>query len=229
MIEIDTSPLPHPNIRDLRGQTFGRLTVVAFAGSRRGTAEWACVCSCGTSVSASAGNLRGGRTKSCGCFRRERSTVHGLCRHPAYPTWRGMVDRCHNPGHTFYAYYGGRGIEVHPEWRESPIAFIAYVEQLPGFGKPSMSLDRVDNERGYEPGNLRWATTREQSRNRRSNRRIKFRGRAHCLAEWAELLGLNPNTLGERLYRNGWSVERALTEGVDPTVVAAILSTDTPA
>ncbi len=153
---------------------------------------------------------------------RDRSAVDGqtVCescrmanadRQRAYPverqTWRRMLERCNNPNHIEYARYGGRGIAVCPEWRHSYEAFVAHVGLRPSAGH---SIDRIDVNKGYEPGNVRWATTAEQQRNKRNNRVLSFDGRSQCMVDWTAELGLPPGRLHGRL-KSGWSVERALT------------------
>lgn len=226
--------IPGPRVPDLTGETFGRLKVVAFAGLGNGyRSMWRCVCAgpgCENREAVVSGNaLRGGHTQSCGCLSREltveRNRVHGRSRDPLYHVWRSMVTRCTNQSHKSYSRYGGRTpnpVTVCPEWRESLEVFEAYVSQLPRYGEPGMQLDRIDNDLGYLPGNVRWATPEENTNNRRNNRRITFRGSTKTLAEWARMLGLGPTTIRSRLDKSGWPAERALTEGVAPEVLARL-------
>ena len=232
-IGIDTTPLPSRRIKDLRGQVFGRLTVVAYEGrSEHGAATWRCVCSCprGKIVTVVGNSLARRKVTSCGCRMREVAAEraaglkrsHGLTSHPLYPRWRGMLDRCYNPACGNYARYGGRGITVHSEWRDNPAAFIAYVERLPGCGEPSMQLDRIDNDGPYAPGQVQWITGTANQRKKSNNRPIAAFGQTRCLAEWAELLGLRADTVSRRLGRSGWPAERALSEGADPAALAVL-------
>ncbi len=117
-----------------------------------------------------------------------------------------MVARCHNPGASDYGRYGGRGVTVHVPWRESFEAFLAEVGERPH----GTTLDRIDSHGDYEPGNVRWATPREQARNRRTARLLSFRGRTQSLIEWSEETGIRRVTIAARL-RKGWTVEEALT------------------
>jgi hypothetical protein len=125
-----------------------------------------------------------------------------------YRIWHTMKERCLNPNATGYAtMYGGRGITICPEWRDSFEQFLADMGRWPS---PGHSLDRIDNERGYEPGNVRWSTRSEQARNRRSNRLLTFNGETRCVAEWADVVGLTTTCILGRI-KLGWPVERILT------------------
>jgi hypothetical protein len=140
---------------------------------------------------------------------------HGLCSvsHRTYRSWWAMTDRCTNPNHPAFDDYRGRGIVVCDRWLglEGPINFLADMGERP----LGTSLDRIDNNGNYEPGNCRWATRRQQNRNTRSNRRIEFRGESLLLCEWAERLGMKYVTVCARL-RKGWPIEKVLTAPVRP-------------
>lgn len=151
------------------GTRFGRLvTIKEVEKSPTGAQRWLCRCDCGNETVAIAGNLRIGSTGSCGCLHREivtaRSTKHGKSFTPVHNIWRAAKDRCHNPRQKKYHLYGGRGIFMCEEWRND---FTAFEEHLGPRPSPKHSVDRIDNERGYEPGNIRWATQTEQVRNSR--------------------------------------------------------------
>jgi hypothetical protein len=124
-----------------------------------------------------------------------------------------MIGRCTNPTDGSYEYYGGRGITVCAEWcRLGGFArFLAHIGPRPN---DSLQVDRIDNSRGYEPGNVRWATRVEQARNKRNSRMIEFRGETLPLAAWAERTGIGTTTIAVRL-KLGWSVEDALTRPID--------------
>jgi hypothetical protein len=119
-----------------------------------------------------------------------------------------MKERCLNPNNKDFPSYGGRGITVCPEWQKSYLSFLEHVGRRPS---SAHSIDRLDNEKGYEPGNVRWSTSGEQARNTRRNRMITFQGRTRCLTDWAEEIQVDPRVLWSRLDR-GWTVERALTQ-----------------
>ncbi len=129
-------------------------------------------------------------------------------RSPEYCAWAGMKARCLNPKNPKYRLYGGRGIGICPEWLKFP-AFLRDVGLRPS---PNHSIDRIDNNGHYEPGNVRWATLQEQNNNHRANRRLTFQGRTMTVREWAREHGLNYETLIARVGRLGWPIDRALME-----------------
>lgn len=149
----------------MEGNRYGRIVVV-----QRNGRECVCACDCGVTFSADRGNVARGRTRSCGCLRRDmtversrRATKHGHAARvsPEYRTWTGMVQRCTNPRAANFAKYGGRGIGVCERWR----TFALFYTDM-GPRPTGLTLDRVDGTRGYEPGNCRWATAKEQRANR---------------------------------------------------------------
>lgn len=146
---------------------------------------------------------------------RATNTKHGQARRgqqtPEYVAWVDMRGRCFNPRNKSFKDYGGRGIGVDARWCESFEAFLADVGPRPS---PKHTLERVNNDRGYVPTNVRWATRAEQNANRRFNRMITFNGRTLHLSGWARQLGVSVKTLGGRI-RSGWPIERALTAAVD--------------
>lgn len=171
---------------DLYGQRFGKLTVRGWAGNSR----WICRCDCGGEAFVLTANLRRGNTSSCGCIKRvgasKRATTHGLSNTPAYRTWLSIRRRCHGNGGHGYDDYGAKGITVCDAWRESVEAFVRDVGQPPSLDH---TLDRIDNFRGYEPGNVRWATSKQQARNKRNNVRMEFQGHEFsCIPEFLEWL-----------------------------------------
>lgn len=133
---------------------------------------WAWRCDCGKIVHARAAHVRSGNTKSCGCLRlrilKQSTPLHGHAtkgnKSPEYWAWASMIQRCHNPKAQAYHNYGGRGIKVNAEWRQSFKAFIKHMGNRP---TPSHSLDRINNDGDYEPGNCRWSTKSDQAKNRR--------------------------------------------------------------
>lgn len=199
---------------DVTGQRFGRLVALGPIGQdRTHQIIWLCQCDCGNTCTPLLFNLRGGKSRSCGCLHdeaaRNRLTTHGLKNHPLHITWTNMLFRCMNSNYTGYKNYGGRGIAVCSEWQDDFKAFYDYASQLPHCGEKGYSIDRINNDGNYEPGNVRWATRLEQNLNRRMSRTITFDGRTQSLTAWADEVGVTPRLLRYRL-KAGWSLERVL-------------------
>lgn len=175
-----------------------------------GGSKYECRCCCGIKKKVAGWDLRSGRSQSCGCLVRERnrvlSTKHGGHGTYEYGIWKGMRSRCYNRSHQDYRLYGGRGIKVCERWSD----FANFLSDVGRCPNPSLSIERIDNDGDYEPGNVRWATAKDQARNRRTNRRLEFRGRSLTLIEWAEVSGVPYDTVRARADR-GWSAEDILT------------------
>lgn len=204
--------------KDISGQRFDRLLAVGPVGmNRHKMILWLCRCDCGNESIVIGIMLRSGHTRSCGCFaadrRKEWNTTHGMTDTPLHIVWKGMKARCENPASVNFKHYGGRGISIYEEWSRSFEAFRDYVTQLPNYGEPGYTLDRIDNDQGYRPGNVQWATQAEQNRNTRRSNLIAYRGETKCLTDWAIHLSMKTETLRNRLSR-GWDIERAFTRPV---------------
>jgi hypothetical protein len=165
------------------GNRYGRLQVAGPDPAGR-PAYWLCACDCGSDVVVFGGALRSGNTKSCGCGRGTHRHTVGRRYHPLYWTWSNMRKRCYSPSRDEYASYGGRGISICDRWRDSFADFLADVGERPS---PQHSLDRIDNDGNYEPGNVRWATKSEQLANRRCTSDPCARHRAALEARITEL------------------------------------------
>lgn len=156
--------------------------------------------------------------KSCGCMRNklvgEASTKHGDCKNGTisrlYEIWRCAKQRCYNKNDNSYKNYGSRGIKVCSEWKNDFVKFKDWA--LKNGYKDNLTIDRINNDGNYEPGNCKFSIMKEQQRNKRSNRLITYGEETHCLTEWAEILGMSEPALYYRL--KNWSVERAFTEKV---------------
>lgn len=211
-MSADRLPVP---IQRVIGKRFGRLTVVGEEVSRRKFVRppnsWIyyadCVCDCGNRHAVKICSLTMGVTRSCGCLIMDTTTTHGHSYTRVYKAWRSMRDRCTNPRSRSFRNYGGRGITVCGRWLDSFKAFLVDM----GSPKDGESLDRIDNNGPYAPGNCRWATSVQQNNNRRGNKRLTFSGKSQTVPQWARELGLAIPTLKSRL-RKGWSAHRALTE-----------------
>jgi hypothetical protein len=158
---------------DLAGKRFERIIVVQKTNMKVGThIVWRCICDCGKEILISSDCLRSGRTKSCGCLgisiRREIATKHGCStrykKTREYSTWSSMIQRCTNQKHKSYKNYGGRGIKICDEWRNSFSNFLAYLKSNNMFPRPiGFSIDRINNDGNYESGNIKWSTPTEQN------------------------------------------------------------------
>lgn len=192
------------------GEKFGRLTIVSTIVSRKHGARYVlCRCDCGKQRPFAIYQLKTGSVRSCGCLRRDsllrRNTTHGKSHLVEYSIWAAMIQRCTNPRDKEYPLYGGRGIGVCERWLTN---FEAFFEDM-GIRSPDGELDRINNDRSYEPGNCRWASRRQQALNTRANRLLSYNGKTQTMLEWATTAGLNYQTLSTRLNL-GWSVARAL-------------------
>lgn len=193
---------------DETGHRYGRLLVIEAAGyDNHKNRRWLCRCDCGQSAVVSGASLRSGNTQSCGCFQQEMlrraATMHGECSRTTtsreYRAWEAMKQRCLNPRNSQFKNYGGRGIGPCATWRDSSATFLRDIVREIGRCPPGHSLDRIDNDRGYEPGNVRWATQSQQMANTRRVRRMTLEGTRITLSQMARDLAINPEALRWRL------------------------------
>ncbi|MBP5460721.1 MAG: hypothetical protein J6Y20_01155 [Lachnospiraceae bacterium] len=194
---------------DLTGRRFGRLSVIGVddRGTRK-TYFW-CECDCGTVKSIRGDGLLSGRIVSCGCKKREQDRInleanhkHKMSHTRPYEIWQGIKGRCYNKNDARYSRYGGRGITVCEEWRKDFSAF--YEWALANGYRDDLTIDRIDNNKGYSPDNCRWADQETQSRNRASNVKIRIGNATRTLVEWCEIFDLNYKTVYARYRRNGF-------------------------
>lgn len=201
----------------LTGRRFGRLVAVARVpglGRSIGKAYWQCLCDCGARSVVQSGDLCNGTSRSCGCLAFEmfmkRSTTHGRSQMVEYRIWIGMKNRCFNPKFPPYRRYGAKGVSVCSRWASS---FTAFLEDMGRRPSPRHSVDRFPNRQGnYEPGNCRWATPKEQSRNKVTNRFVVVANERMTIAEASERYGVRSDTICKRLNR-GWPDGRAVRLG----------------
>jgi hypothetical protein len=185
---------------DLTAKTFGWLTAKEPT-KHHGVRAWICVCRCGKTTIVPTRDLNSKKSQSCGC---KKLTQGGKSHTRTFQAWSNMIRRCTNPRDREYRNYGGRGIAVHPDWREFE-NFLADMGERPA----GLTLERMENEEGYGPLNCKWATRHDQQRNMRVNHMINYAGETLCLSDWAKKLGMKRATLSQR-FRRGWSIERAL-------------------
>lgn len=181
---------------DLTGQRFGMLVFVARVKGR----AWKLRCDCGKEHEADAGNVKAGKTTSCGCFnnRVKIPEQHGMTGTPEYTAWQAMITRATNPNFIGAKDYSARGITVCHAWRHSFTEFYAEVGPRP---TPAHSIDRIKNDIGYVPGNVKWSTKTEQAQNRRSNNMLTVDGITKPVIEWAREKGIGRTTLDARVAR----------------------------
>jgi hypothetical protein len=212
----------------LIGRKFGRLLVTEDAGfNKQGRSRVACTCDCGNTIVVNTSNIIAKTgTRSCGCLSSEQArynalnilpqclTKHGKSGTRTHRIWRGMKTRCFNVNHPAYGDYGGRGITVCDQWKDSFEAFLSDMGECP----EGHSIDRANNDGNYEPGNCRWASRSEQARNTRRNRIITYRGESKTLTEHAQDAGIPMKDLWARL-ESGWTIEDALETPIRRTGV----------
>lgn len=200
---------------DLSGQRFGKLIAISETSLRAnsGAVIWSCVCECGNSKNVTSTGLKNGSTQSCGCLflqvaaeKGRAKFIHGMTNTSTYRSWCGAKSRCTNPKNAKFHAYGGRGISICKRWADSFEAFLEDMGPTPAKG---MSLERLDVNGNYEPGNCCWATQREQQNNRRNNVIISLNGESLTMAEYCRKHSLNSDKVHQRLKR-GYSVERAV-------------------
>lgn len=206
-----THPIPSDyRFINLTGEKYGILTVTSLAGKGSGSFMWNCVCECGERRIVAGGKLKSGHTRSCGCLFRmrlgNRNRTHGRSQTSLHNSWKAMKARCTRKTCASYPRYGGRGIMICERWLKFE-NFLADMGERPDV---TYSIERVDNDKGYEPNNCVWAKKKTQARNKRNNRHITAFGETRTLAEWAELTGMIATTITSRINR-GWSAEDAMS------------------
>lgn len=194
--------------KDLTCTKIGSLTILhKLHNYHKKGVHWLCVCECGNLTEVSSDNLLRGYTKSCSCLRLETVKKHGKKGTKLYHCWQNMKDRCYNEHNKHYKDYGRRGIKVCNEWRNDFMNFYNWAVNN-GYDD-TLTIDRIDNNKGYSHDNCRWATLKQQARNQRSNKNITINGKTHCLSEWCEIYNINYRKVQSRL-KYGWTIEKAL-------------------
>lgn len=177
---------------------------------------WLCHCECGAVRIVIQKKLRSGGSKSCGCIRNRatavRGTTHGKTGTPAHISWEAMIARCTNPKAFGFQHYGGRGIKICEQWRGSN-GFASFLSDM-GERLPNTSLDRIDSDGDYEPGNCRWTTKKAQSANRRNSCHLTYNGETLPLTDWSRRLNIPRQRLYMRVFSRGWTAAQAL--GFEP-------------
>jgi hypothetical protein len=199
--------MPMGDVRiDMVGQRYGRLVVTAYHSTvNNKKAYWLCNCDCGQTTVVHGTKLRSGHTKSCGCLNREQLhrglyRTHGMRHSPEYAVWRAMHRRANTVS---FNYYGARGITVCEDWHN----FANFYTDMGPRPSAQYSIDRIDNDGNYEPTNCVWALRKQQARNTRLTRSLTWNGQTLPIAEWAERLSINYQTLYKR-WAHGWPVDK---------------------
>ena len=197
---------------DLTGKRFGKLVAVkSYYDQEKKVTFWECQCDCGNVCNVRANRLMHGRTKSCGCLKKENHVkTHGMTKTRIYNIWRGMKKRCYDLTNHNYLYYGKRGITVCDEWRDSFDSFYCWAKHN-GY-QEQLSLDRIDNNGNYCPENCRWVSVKEQNNNRSVSINITYNGKTQNLSEWCKELNLPYIRIYQRIIKYGYTFEEAITE-----------------
>jgi len=195
---------------DLTGLKFGRLVAERYVGKNKyGQSLWLCKCDCGDYKLIITSQLNSGETNSCGCLRKELNTTHGYTcnrnRPRIYHVWEMIKDRCNNPNNKQYKNYGGRGITICERW----LKFENFLEDIVDIPK-GLSVDRIDNNKGYFLNNIRLSTRKQQARNKRNTLYVMFNGQNKLLIEIAEEYNVSYKTLWHKFKKNKMSIEELI-------------------
>lgn len=210
--------------KDLTGQRFGRLTVVKYVGKQNKRSMWLCKCDCGGETISSCTNLTSGGSTSCGCKRQEvcssrmkkRNYRHGGSKTRLFRIWSGIKTRCLDKNVIEYPRYGGRGITICDEWKESFTSFRDWA--LSNGYSDELTCDRIDNNGDYCPENCRWVDIKTQQNNKRTNKFLTYKNETHTVSEWEKIRGFKRGLILSRL-KLGWSIEKAIESEVGKRVV----------
>lgn len=197
------------------GMRFGHWEIMSAAPAKNGHSHFECRCVCGKIKSVMGGHLTSGRSTNCGC-KKPGKYRHGQAGTRTHKIWQQMKSRCTNRKLPEFRHYGERGIRVCERW----LTFENFLVDM-GECPPTLSIDRIDNDKGYEPGNCRWATQREQCNNQRRTVRLTHNGQTLPLQQWADITGIDPGCLFWR-YQDGWSHDRILTTPSKQPIAATI-------
>ena len=205
---------------NLAGMRFGRLVAIHHAPKIDKYKRWHCVCDCGSNINVTTNCLTSGSTRSCGCIKAEGTHyIHGHAKKgkvsAEYKIYRGIVGRCMDKGNSRYEFYGGRGISICDRWRFGETGLSGFQCFLLDMGPrpPHLTIDRIDGTKNYGPTNCRWATIRQQQRNRRSNRKVVAWGKEMILIEALEIANLSRSGFMRRI-QDGLTETEALEKPV---------------
>lgn len=205
---------------DITGNRYGKLTVINRAYTHTTKSgnkyiKWRCICDCGNETVVSGESLKNGNTRSCGCLQKETAArlkfKHGQTKSRLHGIWNHMKQRCGNTNNDSYKLYGGEGKTVYKPWCDDFQCFYNWAMEN-GY-KDGLTIDRIDNSKGYTPDNCRWATRKVQANNTRRNRMIELFGKTQTMSQWCEEFNIKNTTVYDRLKR-GYDIERAFTQQV---------------
>lgn len=204
---------------NLIGRRFKKLKVIkevepVYTKGRSKKYRWLCECECGNTKIVRENDLISRRTKSCGCLRTEINSIvhrkHGMSETRLDNILYGMKQRCYNKNSRRYTDYGGRGITVCKEWLgENGLNNFSEWALSHGYAE-NLTIDRIDNDKGYSPDNCRWITNKEQANNKRNTKKYKYKGEIHTISEWAEITGIGYYMLKARILNYGYTIEEAI-------------------
>lgn len=200
-------------LKDMTNYKFNGCTVLKRAENKGKNVCWLCKCYCGKEFVVRATDIRTGNTKSCGCLNKklagDRARKHGNRNSRLYNIWSNMKARCSNSNSKNFKNYGGRGINVCDDWLNSFENFYNWAMDN-GYDN-KLTLDRIDNYKGYKPNNCKWSDYTQQERNRRNNHILEYNNEKHTIAEWSDITGIPYKTLWKRI-NDGWTVEKSLKQ-----------------
>lgn len=212
------SKMGKSNLADLTNKKYGMLTVLKRADNHGSQTYWECKCDCGNVVIVKACRLKNGSKTNCGCIARKagyhksgipKNKTHGMTNTRLYRIYRKMKLRCYSKVNPAYPNYGERGIKICDDWLGKH-GFENFVKWSMENGySENLSIDRMDNDKGYSPENCRWATAKEQANNTRSTVFLTYKGETKPASEWSEITGIRQDTLTMR-KRNGWTDEECI-------------------
>jgi len=201
---------------DITGERYGRLVAIEYVGrneKNNSISLWKYKCDCGNEVVLPMSAVRSGNTKSCGCYKRDKSIKHNMTGTKLYRVWKGMRDRCNKENSCNYFRYGARGIRVCEEWQGDNGFQNFYDWSMENGYKNGLWIDRIDNNGNYEPSNCKWSTPKEQGNNRRVTVYYTIDGVSKTASQWSEISGVRPSVIRSRIYR-GWDVKKAVFQKV---------------
>ena len=215
LFHTDVDSRGMPKFKDLSGKKFGRWTVIRFSKRVGKYYLWVCQCKCGKTGYVNRDNLKYGTSKSCGCLKKEetikRNTTHGKTNTKTFKSWCAIKQRTLNKNNNMYYAYGGRGIKLCKRWRSFE-NFLADMGERP----KGTSIDRINNNGGYNPSNCRWTTNKQQAKNKSNTILVTYKKRTKPLIEWANELGINYKTLVYRIKIMGLSPKIAFRISIIP-------------